>query len=75
MIVQTKDQRYLNFGLSLLTTPISISDGLKSADRTDDKAVMATCMKQDVDSALLLSYMHIRFYMTAHVHNTVMHYC
>jgi hypothetical protein len=33
---------YLNLGLSLLVTPISISDGLKSADKTDDKAVIAT---------------------------------
>ena len=37
-----KTMKYLNFGLSLLTTPISISDGLKSADSTEDKAVIAT---------------------------------
>jgi len=32
---------YLNLGLSVVTTPTSISDGLKSAESTDDKHVIA----------------------------------
>ena len=34
---------YLNLGLSFVTTAISISLGLKSAESTCDSAVMATC--------------------------------
>ena len=34
---------YLKRGISVVTIPTSNSDGLKSADNTDDKQLMAVC--------------------------------
>ena len=37
---------YLNLGLSVVMIPTSSSEGLKSADSTDDKQLMAVCREK-----------------------------
>ena len=44
LILPELNATHLNRGLSVVTMPTSISDGLKSADSTDERQLMAVCM-------------------------------
>lgn len=54
---------HLNLGSSLDTVPTSISDGLKSAESTDDKQLTATCIHH-TGITVTCTHPHIMQYIT-----------